>query len=100
MQRRGVRTRHLPLSRLIRFLLVAQRGTRRLRLYDLRHAHAQWVSEAGVSEAAIGVSLRHKTAAMTRRYTKRLAKGETARRLGQVVFPSRDGDTATGGRAA
>jgi hypothetical protein len=48
------------------------------------------LSDAGVSEAAIGVSLRHKPASMTRRYTKRLVKGETARRLGQAVFPSRD----------
>ncbi len=75
-----------------------------LRLYDLRHAHAQWLSDAGVSEAAIGVSLRHKTASMTRRYTKRLAKGETARSLGRIVFtsrdPSRDAGKASGGSAA
>jgi integrase len=77
-----------------------------LRLYDLRHAHAQWLSDAGVSEALIGVSLRHKTAAMTRRYTKRLAKRETAERLGRVIFPgkprdsSRDGKSAASGGAA
>jgi hypothetical protein len=31
------------------------------------------------SDAAIGVSLRHKTASLTRRYTKPFAKRETAR---------------------
>jgi len=41
---------------------------------------------------------------MTRRYTKRLAKSETERRLGQVVFPSRNpsrhAGKASGGSAA
>jgi integrase len=66
----------------------------------LRHAYAQWLSEAGVSEAAIGLVCGTRPAAMTRRYTRRLAKGETARRLGELVFKSRDlsldGDRARG----
>lgn len=40
-----------------------------LRLHDLRHAHGQWAVDAGVPEARVQRSLRHSTAAMTRRYT-------------------------------
>ncbi len=49
-----------------------------LRLYDLRHCHAQWLANAGVPEARIQQSLRHRTPAMTRRYTMQRDKGESA----------------------
>ena len=39
-----------------------------LRLHDLRHCYAQWLVDAGASEARVQVGMRHATAAMTRRY--------------------------------
>ncbi len=57
-----------------------------LRLHDLRHCHAQWLSDHGTPEAHIQTAMRHKTASMTRRYTKQRYKGETARTLGEVLF--------------
>ena len=57
-----------------------------LRLHDLRHAHAQWLSEHGTPEARIQTALRHKTAAMTRRYAAQRDKGETARTLAGVLL--------------
>jgi integrase len=58
-----------------------------LRLYDLRHCFGQWLSEAGAPEAHIQVAMRHKTAAMTRRYTKQRDKGRNAQVLAGVLFP-------------
>ena len=61
-------------------------GHAELRLYDLRHAFGQWLSEAGAPEATIQVSMRHKTPAMTRRYTKQRDRGQNAAVLGKVLF--------------
>jgi len=52
-----------------------------LRLYDLRHAYGQWLSDAGAPEAHIQAGLRHKTAAMTRRYTMQRDVGKNGRVL-------------------
>ncbi len=40
-----------------------------LRIHDLRHAHGQWAMDAGAVESKVQRSLRHTSAAMTRRYT-------------------------------
>ncbi len=47
-------------------------------VHDLRHAHAQWLTNVGRSEASVQVSLRHASAAMTR-YAKKRDRGETAK---------------------
>lgn len=57
-----------------------------LRLHDLRHAHAQWLSERGIPEARIQTAMRHRTASMTRRYARQVDKGETARTISEVLF--------------
>ncbi|MCH7875998.1 MAG: tyrosine-type recombinase/integrase [Gemmatimonadetes bacterium] len=56
---------------------AAAEGSPELRLYDLRHMYGQWLSESGQPEPRIQVGLRHKTASMTRRYTKQRDKGGT-----------------------
>lgn len=53
-------------------------GRPELVLHDLRHAHGQWAVDAGIPEARVQSSLRHKNPAMTRRYTKRQGRGEVA----------------------
>lgn len=57
-----------------------------IRLYDLRHCHAQWLANAGVPEALIQQALRHRTPAMTRRYTMQRDKGRNAQEIAKVVF--------------
>lgn len=57
-----------------------------LRLHDLRHCYAQWLTDAGQSEARVQVGMRHSTAAMTRRYSKQKDKGENARMLADVLL--------------
>jgi integrase len=59
-----------------------------LRLHDLRHCTGQWLADAGVGEARIQTTLRHATAAMTRRYTKQKDKGENARTMADVLLKS------------
>jgi integrase len=59
-----------------------------VRLYDLRHCYAQWLSAAGAPEAAIQVGMRHRSASMTRRYTRARDMGENASLLGRVMFPA------------
>ena len=60
-------------------------GATGLRLHDLRHAHAQWLTNAGRSEASVQVSLRHATAAMTRRYSKQKDRGENAKVMAGIL---------------
>lgn len=65
-------------------------GCKELRLYDLRHAYGQWLSDSGAPEAHIQAGLRHKTAAMTRRYTMQRDRGKNAVVLAKVLgFSSR-----------
>ncbi len=66
--------------------LAPLRNSPDLRLHDLRHAHAQWLSDNGIPEARIQTAMRHRTPSMTRRYTVQRDKGETARTLGEVLF--------------
>jgi len=57
-----------------------------IRMYDLRHCHAQWLANRGVPEALIQQALRHRTASMTRRYTMQRDKGRNAQEIAKVVF--------------
>src|SRR5204863_7295571 len=61
-------------------------GAGDLRLYDLRHAYGQWLVDAGVPEARVQVGMRHKTAGMTRRYTKQRDRGSNAQVMTAVLF--------------
>jgi integrase len=54
-------------------------------LHDLRHCHGQWALLAGAQEQSVQTTLGHKTAGMTRRYTRTLQKGEVAQALGSVL---------------
>lgn len=54
-------------------------------LHDLRHCHGQWALLAGAQEQSVQTTLGHKTAGMTRRYTRTLQKGEVAHALGTVL---------------
>jgi len=56
-----------------------------LRLYDLRHCFGQWLTNAGVPDALIQTGMRHRTAGMTRRYTKQVHKGQTAAAMGTLL---------------
>ncbi len=73
---------------------AAAEGSPELRLYDLRHVYGQWLSDSGQPEARIQVGLRHKTAALTRRYTKQKDKGENAKVIASIMFPTTSSDTA------
>jgi integrase len=61
-------------------------GSPALRLYDLRHAYGQWLVDAGVPEARVQVGMRHKTAGMTRRYTKQRDRGSNAQAMTTILF--------------
>ena len=61
-------------------------NVRDARLHDLRHATAQWLTSAGVSEASVQVTLRHATASMTRRYAMQRDRGENARVMADVLL--------------
>jgi integrase len=62
-------------------------GHPELTLYSLRHFFAQQLAEAGAPESRIQQSLRHRSPAMTRRYTRMVDKGENARVVGSVLAP-------------
>jgi integrase len=63
---------------------VAEAGD--VRLHDLRHACGQWLVDAGRPEASVQTTLRHATAAMTRRYTKQRDRGENAKTMADVML--------------
>ena len=65
----------------------AASGHAELTLYSLRHFFAQQLAEAGAPESRIQQSLRHRSPAMTRRYTRMVDKGENARMVGEVLAP-------------
>lgn len=56
-----------------------------LRLHDLRHLHAQWATDEGIAEAAVGDSLGHKDPRMTRRYTRQKNRGQVAEAVGRAM---------------
>jgi len=61
-------------------------GHAELRLYDLRHCYAQWLTNAGVPEWSVQVGMRHKTGAMTRKYAKQVNRGQNAATLAAVLL--------------
>jgi integrase len=65
----------------------AAEGHPDLTLYSLRHFFAQQLAEAGAPESRIQQSLRHRSPAMTRRYTRMVDKGENARVVAVVLAP-------------
>ena len=50
--------------------LIRASGLPHVRLHDLRHSYGSWLANAHVSSRVIQAQLRHRTAAMTNRYTK------------------------------
>ena len=56
-----------------------------LRLHDLRHVTAQLLVNSGATEASVQTTMRHATAAMTRRYAKQKDHGENARALAAAL---------------
>jgi integrase len=57
-----------------------------VRIHDLRHCFGQWSVDAGVPESKVQSALRHKTAAMTRKYTTAVEKGGAARAVGRALL--------------
>jgi integrase len=57
-------------------------------LHDLRHFTAQVLVNAGRSEASVQSTMRHATAAMTRKYARQRDRGENARALAEVLLAS------------
>lgn len=55
-------------------------------IHDLRHVHGQWAIDAGVAESKVQSSLRHTSAAMTRRYVSRLDTGEVSEALADAIL--------------
>ena len=47
-------------------------------LRDLRHLGGQWASNEGATEEQIGTQYGHRTARMTRKYTRQKNKGQVA----------------------
>jgi integrase len=60
-------------------------GMDELRLHDLRHLHAQWATDEGIAEAAVGDSLGHRDPRMTRRYTRQKNRGQVADAVGRAM---------------
>jgi len=58
-----------------------------LRLHDLRHCYGQWLTDARRPEASVQKSLRHSSAAMTRRYAMQTDKGKDAATMGGILAP-------------
>ena len=60
-------------------------GVPRVRLHDLRHCTGQWLANAGRDLSSIQSTLRHTNIQMTSRYTKRVAKQEDAKAMGDLL---------------
>jgi integrase len=67
--------------------LLAAEADVTLRLHDLRHCTGQWLTDAGRPEASVQKSLRHASAAMTRRYTMQTDKGKDASAMASILAP-------------
>ncbi len=57
-----------------------------LRLKDLRHCLAQWLTDAGVPEHSVQTSMRHASPEMTRRYALRRDKRENAKVMADIML--------------
>ncbi len=78
----------------------AAEGNPDLTLYSLRHFFAQQLAEAGAPESRIQQSLRQRSPAMTRRYTRMVDKGENAKVVGAVLAPPKYLRVAAGAAGA
>ena len=68
---------------------ACEKANANIRIHDLRHGFGQWAVDAGVPEARVQSALRHRTAAMTRRYTKAKEKGEAATAVGNALLKAK-----------
>lgn len=59
--------------------------TQRHTLHDIRHVTGQLLADAGLSEAQIGLFLRHASNQSTRRYTRRKLRNEDAQLLAKML---------------
>lgn len=66
-------------------------GVSGITLHDLRHCHAQWAVDNGADERAVMAQLRHRSIAMTRRYTRTRDTAGAASAAAQHVLASRPG---------
>jgi integrase len=64
-----------------------------IRIHDLRHCFGQWAIDSGVPESKVQTALRHKSASMTRRYTKTREKGEAANAVGRALLGESNSET-------
>jgi integrase len=78
-----------PLRRAWKRALASVGADRSLRVHDLRHLTAQWLTEAGRSEASVMGMMRHRSASMTRRYARQKDHGENAATLAKVLLEAR-----------
>lgn len=67
------------------------------RIHDLRHCFAQWAVGAGVPESKVQSAMRHRTPAMTRRYSLTQEKGDASRAVARTLFA--EGSTASAAQA-
>jgi integrase len=77
----------------------AAEGVSGVTLHDLRHCMGQWAKDAGADERDIQTALRHRTAAMTRRYTVNESTERVASALGKVFPPRKAGRRTQRGSA-
>jgi integrase len=73
----------------------AKAGVADVTLHDLRHCYAQWAVNGGAPEAAVQVALRHRSGAMTRRYTKQVESGVASNALAESLLSPQGGDHDT-----
>lgn len=64
---------------------ASRAGCAGLRLNDLRHAMAQWATDAGADLPMIQATLGHTTVVMTGRYARRRLRADHARILGNLL---------------
>lgn len=66
-------------------------GVRGITLHDLRHCHGQWALDGGAQEQSVQTTLRHTTAAMTRRYVRTQQRGDVATALATQLSDAVEG---------
>lgn len=74
----------------------AKVGVTNVRLYDLRHFHAQLAADAGVPERDIAQQLGHQNVQTTRRYTRRQSTERVAEAVADALLPAQVHAQATG----
>jgi len=69
-------------------------GAPDLTLMDLRHFTGQMLTDAGRPEVSVQHQLRHTDPRTTRRYTRQKDRGENARTMDEILFPTPPPDQA------